>query len=98
MARPLYPVSGCPGEAPYVFVSRWGGCGRSFFVPIAGDRPETGVRIVIERDKSLRDAPWTYRGAAYLPDAGFPLQVTVTAEGDVTVDLDGPGGSAAAAP
>lgn len=55
---------------------------------IAGERPETGVRIAIERDKTLASAPFFYRGAAFLPDATFPLEVTVTATGDVAVALN----------
>ncbi len=54
---------------------------------IAGERPETGVRIQIERDKSREDAPWSYAGAAQLPDASFPLAVEVSASGDVSVSL-----------
>src|SRR4051812_48030288 len=54
---------------------------------IAGDRPETGVRIQIERDKTREDSPWNYRGAAHLPDATFPLAVVVTEAGDVEVSL-----------
>ena len=49
-------------------------------MPIAGDRPETGVRIVVERDASRSDPPWFYNGAAHLPDASFPIAVTVHAE------------------
>jgi hypothetical protein len=56
-------------------------------VAIAGERPETGVRIQIERDKSSEAAPWSYAGSAQLPDASFPLAVVVSAEGDVTVTL-----------
>lgn len=52
-----------------------------------GNRPETGVRIHVERDKSREDAPWNYAGAAHLPEASFPLTVSVSAEGDVAVTL-----------
>lgn len=54
---------------------------------IAGDRPESGVRIRIERDKSKDEAPYVYSGAAYIPDASFPLSVVVDAGGDVAVTL-----------
>jgi hypothetical protein len=56
-------------------------------VAIAGERPETGVRIVVERDRSREDPPWAYAGAAHVPDASFPLTVLVDAEGEVTVTL-----------
>lgn len=55
---------------------------------ILGERPETGVRIAIERARD-GEAPWRYTGAAVLPDTSYPLTVTVTNEGDVTVALDG---------
>jgi hypothetical protein len=58
-------------------------------VPIAGERPERGVRIVIERDASRSEPPWTYAGAAHLPDATFPIAVVVDAAGAVTVTVTG---------
>jgi len=69
---------------------------------IAGERPETGVRIAIERDPS-GEAPWRYAGAAHLPEGDVPIRVTVSAAGDVevTVDVGGagaPGLSVASAP
>ncbi|MBX3215575.1 MAG: hypothetical protein KF850_26285 [Labilithrix sp.] len=66
-------------------------------MPIAGDRPETGVRIQIERDKSRSEPPWSYAGAAHVPDASFPIRVTVDAAGEVTVTL-GAAESGAATP
>jgi hypothetical protein len=54
-------------------------------VPIVGDRPETGVRIRIERDPSRDEPPWSYAGAAHLPDASVPIEVLVTGDGEVTV-------------
>lgn len=56
-------------------------------VPIVGDRPETGVRIHIERDKSHEEPPWSYAGAAHVPDASFPITVTVDGEGEVVVNV-----------
>jgi hypothetical protein len=52
---------------------------------IVGDRPETGVRIAIER---ARDGgpPWTYDGAAATPDATVPIRVVVLEDGTVTVE------------
>lgn len=55
-------------------------------VPIAGDRPESGVRIALEREKQS-DPPWNYRGAAHVPFASFGAGVTVTEAGEVTVSL-----------
>jgi hypothetical protein len=59
-------------------------------VPIAGDRPESGVRIVIERPRE-GGPPWRYEGAAYLPDATFALRVVVADDGvvDVTIIREG---------
>jgi hypothetical protein len=56
-------------------------------VPIAGERPETGVRIMIERDKSRADPPWRYEGAAHVPGASFPIAVVVTGAGAVDVTI-----------
>jgi hypothetical protein len=56
-------------------------------VPIAGERPETGVRIHIERDKSQSDPPWSYAGAAHVPEDSFPVVVTVDGQGEVTVSV-----------
>jgi hypothetical protein len=55
-------------------------------VAIIGERPETGVRIAIERPRE-GGPPWSYAGAAVLPDASYPLLVTVSAEGEVGVEL-----------
>ena len=56
-------------------------------VAIAGERPETGVRIMLERDGAKNDPPWNYRGAAHVPDASYPCSVEVSAAGEVTVGL-----------
>ena len=56
-------------------------------VAILGERPETGVRIAIERPRE-GGPPWSYAGAAVLPDASYPLSVTVTEAGEVAVALD----------
>lgn len=55
-------------------------------MPVAGERPETGVRIVLERPRG--DAPpWTYEGALHLPEATHPLRVVVREDGQVDVTL-----------
>lgn len=56
-------------------------------MPIAGDRPEAGVRIKIERDKALDDPPWRYAGALHVPEASFPVAVDVDASGEVAVAI-----------
>jgi hypothetical protein len=53
-------------------------------VAILGERPETGVRIAIERPRE-GGPPWSYAGAAVLPEASFPVQVTVSEAGEVGV-------------
>lgn len=66
-------------------------------VPIAGDRPESGVRIALEREKD-KGPPFDYRGAAHVPDASFPADVTVSEGGDVDVRLAPDTASGAAPP
>ncbi len=53
---------------------------------IVGERPQTGVRIAIERPRT-DGPPWGYAGTAALPDAVFPVRVTVSEIGDVDVVL-----------
>ena len=53
---------------------------------IIGERPETGVRIAIERPRD-GGPPWSYAGTAALPAAVFPVMVTVSDAGDVGVTL-----------
>ena len=55
-------------------------------MPIAGERPESGVRIAIERPRG-EDPPFVYTGAAHVPDASFPIRVTVTGDGSVDVAI-----------
>lgn len=57
-------------------------------MPVAGDRPESGVRIALERPRDPECAPWTYAGAAHTPQATFPLRVVVKGDGEVVVTLD----------
>jgi hypothetical protein len=66
-------------------------------VPIAGERPETGVRILVERDKTREEPPWRYVGAAHVPEASFPVSVVVDASGEVTVTI-APSADGGAAP
>jgi hypothetical protein len=62
-------------------------------VSIAGERPESGVRIALERPRD-GGPPWSYTGAAYLPDDTFGLKVQVSAEGTVEVEILAEGGQA----
>ncbi len=57
-------------------------------VPIVGNRPESGVRIAIERPRD-GGPPWTYEGAAHTPDESLPLRVVVAEDGAVDVALEG---------
>ncbi|AKV02356.1 hypothetical protein AKJ09_09019 [Labilithrix luteola] len=59
---------------------------------IAGERPESGVRIALERPRD-GGPPWSYTGAAYVPDDTFALKVLVTAEGTVEVEVQAKGDS-----
>ncbi|MGD0679607.1 MAG: hypothetical protein ABSC94_29820 [Polyangiaceae bacterium] len=52
---------------------------------VVGQHPETGLRV--EMDRPEMAAPWEYHGEAVTPSARWPLLVTVSAEGLVTVVL-----------
>jgi hypothetical protein len=55
-------------------------------MPIVGPRPESGVRVDVERP--LRGGPpWHYAGHAATPDASFALEVTLGEDGSVEVRL-----------
>jgi len=54
---------------------------------IIGDRPETGLRIDIERPRD-GGPPWVYEGTATTPDAEARIRVTVGANGDVAVEAE----------
>ncbi len=56
-------------------------------MPIVGDRPESGVRIAIERDAKKNNPPWIYAGEVHLPDGSHPLAVEVDADGEVGVSI-----------
>jgi hypothetical protein len=55
-------------------------------VAILGERPETGVRIAVERPRE-GGPPWSYAGAAVLPEASYPVRVVVSETGEVGVEL-----------
>jgi hypothetical protein len=60
---------------------------------IVGGHPESGVRIDVARPRE-GGPPWRYEGEALTPDERFALAVTVSAEGEVSVEM--PGGPSAA--
>jgi hypothetical protein len=51
---------------------------------IVGDRPESGVRLELERPRE-GGPPWEYTGRAATPDGEYPVSATVSAAGDVEV-------------
>jgi hypothetical protein len=53
---------------------------------IAGDRPESGFRIELERPRDL-GPPWEYQGFAATREARFALGVHVFADGSVRVEI-----------
>jgi hypothetical protein len=55
---------------------------------IVGDRPETGVRIDVQRDR-LGGPPWRYEGEVATPAERLELRVVVEADGSVAVELSG---------
>ena len=56
-------------------------------MPIAGDRPESGVRIAIERPRD-EGPPWRYDGFVHTPDRSYGLGATVSEAGDVDVRIE----------
>jgi hypothetical protein len=55
---------------------------------IVGPRPESGVRIDVQRAR-LGGPPWRYEGEATTPGESLPVRIVVEADGGVTVDLGG---------
>jgi hypothetical protein len=56
-------------------------------MPIVGDHPETGFRVVLERPHG-DDAPFEYAGFVFLPQGKHTARVVVDGQGEVTVVLD----------
>ena len=52
---------------------------------IVGPRPESGVRIDLERP-AASGPPWRYDGTVATPTAEFSLRARVTQEGAVTIE------------
>ena len=57
---------------------------------IIGQRPETGVRLDVERPQA-GGPPWRYAGTAATAEGEVPVTATVDAAGEVQVELGGPG-------
>ena len=55
---------------------------------IIGHKPESGVRIDVERSHG-DGPPWRYRGTAATAEADFPVAATIDAAGEVRVELAG---------
>jgi hypothetical protein len=53
---------------------------------IVGDRPESGVRIALERPRA-GGPPWRYAGTATTPAEEFELTGTIDGAGQVTVEV-----------
>ena len=62
-------------------------------MPIVGPRPESGVRIDVER-QVRGGPPWQYVGQVATPDASFALEATLAEDGSAEVRLpaDAPAG------
>jgi hypothetical protein len=60
-------------------------------VSIGGEKPESGVRIVLVRPRESCDAPWSYQGMAHLAKVCFPLRVTTANHGAVKVEVGASG-------
>jgi len=56
---------------------------------IIGERPETGVRIEVERPRD-GGPPFRYTGHAVTPDARVPVVANVAADGAIEVELAQP--------
>ena len=54
---------------------------------IVGTRPETGLRIDVERPRD-GGPPWRYEGQAVTPTESFRLLATVQDDGAIEVELD----------
>jgi hypothetical protein len=72
-------------------------------MPIVGPRPESGIRVDVERPLSPAalaqtstdgGPPWRYAGHVATPEASFALEATLSEDGSVHVSLspDAPGG------
>jgi hypothetical protein len=55
---------------------------------IVGDRPETGVRIDVVRDRT-GGPPWRYEGEAVTPGERFRVTAVIAGDGTVSVELQG---------
>jgi hypothetical protein len=56
---------------------------------IIGERPESGLRIDIERPRD-GGPPWRYDGTASTTDAKYAMRATVEENGDVAIESNAP--------
>jgi len=61
-------------------------CYNRLDMSIVGSSPESGVRVDVTRPRE-GGPPWRYQGEAVTSTARFDLAATVSAEGEVRVDL-----------
>jgi hypothetical protein len=54
---------------------------------IVGERPESGVRITVERPRD-GGPPWRYEGMASTPAEAFAITAMIDEGGEVTVAVD----------
>lgn len=55
-------------------------------MPIVGDKPETGVRIAVERSGEA-GPPWTYEGSVQMPNASLLIRCVVGEDASVEAAL-----------
>ena len=62
-------------------------------MPIVGPRPESGIRVDVERPLH-GGPPWRYAGHVATPEASFALEATLGEDGsaDVSLPTDAPDG------
>jgi hypothetical protein len=56
-------------------------------MPIVGSHPESGVRLLLERQPQA-GPPWAYEGAVYTPTTRHGLRVRVSAAGAVELEAE----------
>lgn len=63
-------------------------------MPIVGPRPESGIRVDVERPLSPAGPPWHYTGHVATPEASHALEATLAEDGsaDVSLPADAPAG------
>ncbi|MBL8610993.1 MAG: hypothetical protein JNL38_26865 [Myxococcales bacterium] len=65
---------------------------------IVGDKPESGLRLHVEREARNVDAPYRYRGTLAAPEDSWAVEAEIAAGGATRVDLAPSAGGAPAPP